>query len=45
MVGYRFDHGSVALGIGYDTDGDTLSALNRVPRRFDNGFLRFTLVW
>lgn len=45
LVGYRFDHGSIALGMGYDTDGDPLFFTDREPRRFDNGFLRFTLVW
>jgi hypothetical protein len=31
--------------MGYDTDGDPLFFTDREPRRFDNGFLRFTLVW
>lgn len=45
LLGYRFSRGSVMMGIGYDLDGDPLLLENRPPRRFDNGFFRFTLTW
>jgi hypothetical protein len=44
LLGYRFSRGSVAMGIGYDLDGDPIPT-ERPPRRFDNGFFRFTLTW
>ncbi len=45
LIGYRFSRGSVAMGIGYDTDGDPNRFKPRPPKYFDNGFFRFTLVW
>ena len=44
MLGYRFEKGAVVLGINYDLDGD-LTFKNRSPKRFDNGFFRFSLAW
>jgi len=44
MIGFRFGKGAVVLGINYDLDGD-LTFKNRSPKRFDNGFFRFSLAW
>ncbi|PSQ96393.1 MAG: hypothetical protein BRD55_06930 [Bacteroidetes bacterium SW_9_63_38] len=44
LLGYRFSRGSVVMGMGYDLDGDPVFT-DRAPRRFDNGFFRFTLTW
>jgi len=45
LIGYRFRRGSVAMGIGYDTDGD-FNAYKPAPlKRFDNGFFRFAMTW
>jgi len=44
MLGYRFGSGAVVLGINYDLDGDT-TFKSRSPKRFDNGFFRFSLAW
>jgi len=44
MLGYRFGRGAVLLGINYDLDGDT-TFKTRSPKRFDNGFFRFSLAW
>lgn len=45
IIGYRIGtRGTVVLGIGYDTDGDTNFKVSD-PSRFDNGFVRFSLTW
>lgn len=45
ILGYRMGaRGTVVLGIGYDTDGDT-NFKAPTPSYFDNGFLRLSLTW
>jgi hypothetical protein len=47
VVGYRFGAGAVALGINFDLDGDLHSKAgpDYEKKRFDNGFIRFSLSW
>ena len=45
LIGYRFRRGSVAMGIGYDTDGDFNRFKPAPLKRFDNGFFRFAMTW
>ncbi|PEN12322.1 hypothetical protein CRI94_14975 [Longibacter salinarum] len=45
LIGYRFGRGSVAMGIGYDTDGDFNADKPAPLKRFDNGFFRFAMTW
>jgi hypothetical protein len=46
LLGYRFERGSLTLGVGYDTDNDDLRAgIPDSPGRFDNGFGRLTIFW
>lgn len=45
LVGYRFPHGKIIAGAGYDLDGDPVAHEDLPPRRFDNGFGRLVLYW
>lgn len=47
VIGYRFQHGAVALGMNFDLDGDKHYKADPDfdRKRFDNGFVRFTISW
>jgi hypothetical protein len=47
VVGYRFGAGAVSLGMNFDLDGDVhyKAGPDYAKKRFDNGFIRFSLAW
>ena len=46
LLGYRWSRGSIATGVGFDTDNDDLpEGIPDSPGRFDNIHFRLTTLW